>query len=147
MGNMTKIELAKSVNDWSIPDRGSYYTDDFEFTTAVGDPPMDKNGALAMAGLMAAALPDILTVIEDIREEGDSVILTSHWEGTFANDFDLSAMGMGVIPATGKTVVFPTSTIRIDFRGDKICAIHDPGTGPNAGAGGFLKALGANGGS
>jgi hypothetical protein len=143
---MTKIELDKLVNDWSSPDRGSYYTDDFEFTTAAGDPPMDKSGALAMADLMGSALPDISTVVEDIREGGDSIILTSHWEGTFANDFDLSAMGMGVIPATGKTVVFPTSTIRIDFDGDKICAIHDPGTGPDAGVGGFLKALGVNGG-
>jgi len=142
---MTKIELAKLVNRWDLADRGSYYTDDFVLTTAAGDPPGDKSGLLAMGEMMAAALPDISTVIEDIREEGDSVILTSHWEGTFANDFDLSAMGMGAIPATGKTVVFPTSTIRIDFRGDKISAIHDPGTGPDAGVGGFLKALGANG--
>lgn len=144
---MSKIELVKLVNSWDLADRSSYYTDDFVLTNAKGDPPSDKDGVLAMGDLMATALPDISTVIEDIREEGDSVILTSHWEGTFANDFDLSAMGVGVIPATGKTVVFPTSTIRIDFDGDKICAIHDPGIGPDAGVGGFLKALGANGGS
>jgi predicted ester cyclase len=146
MGSMTKIELVKAVNDWSTPDRGSYYTDDFVLTNAAGDAPGDKSGVLAMGDLMAAALPDVSTVIEDVREEGDSVVLTSHWEGTFANDFDLSPLGMGVIPATGKAVIFPTSTIRIDFDGDKICAIHDPSTGPDAGMGGFLKALGANGG-
>ncbi|MFN2185311.1 MAG: ester cyclase [Anaerolineae bacterium] len=142
---MSKIELVKLVNSWDLADRGSYYTDDFLLTNATGDPPGDKSALLAMGDMMAAALPDISTVIEDVREEGDSVILTSHWEGTFANDFDLSPLGMDIIPATGKTVVFPTSTIQIDFDGDKICAIYDPGTGPDAGMGGFLKALGANG--
>lgn len=142
---MSKTELVELVNDWDTPDRSSYYTDDFQLTNELGEPPADKSGVLVMADLMASAMPDISTIIEDIREEGDSVMLTSHWEGTFSNDFDLSAMGMGVIPATGKTVVFPTSTIRIDFDGDKICAIHDPGTGPDAGLGGFLKALGGNG--
>jgi len=143
---MSKIELVKLVNSWDLADRSSYYTDDFVLTTETGDPPSDKSAVLAMGDLMAAALPDISTVIEDIREEGDSVMLTSHWEGMFANDFDLSALGMGVMPATGKAVVFPTSTIRIDFDGDKICAIHDTSTGPDAGIGGFLKALGGNGG-
>jgi hypothetical protein len=69
-------------------------------------------------------------------------MLTSHWEGTFVNDFDLSAMGLGVAPATGKAVVFPTSTIRISFDGDKISRIHDPATDPDAGPAGFFKALG-----
>ena len=142
---MSRIELVKLVNDWDTPNRGFYYTDDFLFTNALGDPPMDKNAMLAMGDLMQSALPDISTVFDDIREEDDSVVVTSHWEGTFANDFDLSAMGMGVIPATGKAVVFPTSTIRIDFDGDKICAVYDPATGADAGMAGFLKALSANG--
>jgi hypothetical protein len=70
------------------------------------------------------------------------VVVTSHWEGTFVNDFDLSALGLGVAPATGKAVVFPTSTIRISFDGDQISRIHDPATGPDVGTAGFLKALG-----
>ena len=143
---MSKTELVKLINDWDTPNRDSYYTDDFLFTNELGDPPMDKSAVLMMADLMASALPDIATVIEDSREEGDSVFVTSHWEGTFANDFDLSAMGLGVIPATGKVVVFPTSMVRITFDGDKICAIHDPATGPDSGMAGFIKALSANGG-
>jgi hypothetical protein len=142
---MSRIELIKAVNNWDTPNRGSYYTDDFQFTNELGDPPNDKNTVLMMGELMQSALPDISTVIEDYREEGDSVVLTSHWEGTFSNDFDLSAMGLGVIPATGKAIVFPTSTVRITFDGDKICALHDPATGPESGMAGFLKALSANG--
>jgi hypothetical protein len=139
---MDKIELVRKVNDWSEPLRKDYYTDDFQLTNAQGAPPSDTEATLAMGQLMQSAMPDISTVIEDIREDGDDVVLTSHWEGTFVNDFDLSAMGLGVAPATGKAVVFPTSTIRISFDGDKISRIHDPATDPDAGVAGFFKALG-----
>lgn len=143
---MSKIELVKLANDWDTPDRGALYTDDFQFTNALGDPPSDKNAILMMGDLMQSALPDISTVIEDYREEGDGLVVTSHWRGTFTNDFDLSPLGLGVIPATGKAVVFPTSTVRITFDGDKISALHDPATGPDTGLAGFIKALSANGG-
>ncbi len=139
---MNKIEYIRTVNDWTKPFRKDYYTEDFQSTNAQGTPPMDRDTVLAMHGLMKAALPDIRTVIEEIREEGDDVVLTSHWAGTFINDFDLSVMGLGVIPATGKAVVFPTSTIRISFDGDKISRIDHPATGPDAGMAGFVKALG-----
>ncbi|HSR31714.1 MAG TPA: nuclear transport factor 2 family protein [Anaerolineae bacterium] len=142
---MSKIELVKLINDWSKPLREDYYTADFQLTNAQGTPPMDRDSVLAMSELMQSAMPDIRTVIEDFREEGNDVVLTSHWEGTFVNNFDLSAMGLGVIPATGKSVIFPTSTVRISFDGDKISRLHDPATGPDAGMHGFLKALGANG--
>lgn len=139
---MNKIELVKLANDWHAPDRDSLYTEDFQFTDAVDSPPMDKDSFLAMGQLMESALADVTTVIEEIREEGDEVVITSHWEGTFTNDFDLSAMGMGVIPATGRAIVFPTSTVRIGFEGGKISRVYDPNTGPDAGLPGFLKAIG-----
>jgi predicted ester cyclase len=139
---MTKIELVRALNDWSKPRRRDYYTDDFQMTNAQGAPPSDRDSALAMGELMQSALPDIRTVVEDIHKEGDDVVLTSHWEGTFVNDFDLSGMGLGIVPATGKAVVFPTSTIRISFDDGKVSRIHDPATAPDKGPAGFFKALG-----
>ncbi|MEJ2209549.1 MAG: nuclear transport factor 2 family protein [Anaerolineae bacterium] len=139
---MNKIELVRDLNDWSTPHLRDYYTEDFQVTNAQGGPPSDRDATLAMGELMQAAMPDIRTVIEDIREEGDDVVLTSHWEGTFVNDFDLSGMGLGIIPATGKAVVFPTSTIRISFEDGRVSRIHDPATGPDAGPAGFFKAIG-----
>ena len=139
---MNKIELVRALNDWSTPRRKDYYTDDFQMTNAQGSPPSDRDSALAMGELMQSAMPDIRTVIQDIHQEGNDVVLTSHWEGTFVNDFDLSAMGLGTVPATGKAVVFPTSTIRISFDDGKVSRIHDPATGPDAGPAGFFKALG-----
>jgi predicted ester cyclase len=141
---VNRIEVVRAANDWDNPDRNSYYSDDFQWTDALGSPPMDRDSWIAMGQLMKSAFPDISTVIEEIREEGDDVVVTSHFGGTFTNDLDLSALGMGVIPAKGKAFVFPTSTVRIGFDGDKIAKLHDPRTGPDAGLPGFLKALGVD---
>jgi predicted ester cyclase len=139
---MNKLELVKSSLNFDNPDRNSKISDDFQWTDAIGSPPMDKNAWLGMGQLMEAAFPDLTYVIKDIRDEGDYVAVTGHFSGTFSNDFDLSAIGMTVVPATGAAVDFPTSTIQVSVNGDKISKIHDPGTGPDAGMAGFLKALG-----
>jgi len=48
---------------------------------------------------------------------------------------------MGVIPATGAVVRFPTRTLHVSFDGDQISGIHDADAGPDAGLPGILKAL------
>ncbi|NIO13348.1 MAG: hypothetical protein GTO31_05630, partial [Xanthomonadales bacterium] len=87
---------------------------------------------------------DIEYVIEDIREEGEGVRVVGRFAGTFTNDLDLSIMNLGVIPATGAPVDFPTSTSQVSFEGGKISRSHDTDTGPDAGVAGFLKALGVD---
>ena len=67
---------------------------------------------------------------------------TGRITGTFTNDFDLTQMGMGVVPASGKMVEFPASTNQISFNGDKVSRFHNTETGPDAGLPGMLKALG-----
>jgi predicted ester cyclase len=139
---MNKVEFVKRNLDLNNPDRYSQISDEFQWTDAMGSPPMDKNAWIGMGQLMEAAFPDLSYVIKDVREKGDGVAVTGHFSGTFTNDFDLSAMGMGVVPATGAAVEFPTSTIQVSVDGGKISKIHDPSTGPDAGTPGFLKALG-----
>lgn len=73
---------------------------------------------------------------------GDKVMLTSHFTGTFSNDFELFAMGMGVVPASVKTATFPTSTSKISFDGDKVPGTYNLETGPEAGFPGLPIALG-----
>ena len=141
---MNKIELVKSAFNIKDPDRESRLSDDFQWTDELGSPAIDKSSWLAMGQLIESAIPDLSYVIEDIREEGDSVMVTSHSAGTFINDLDLSSMGMGAIPATGKEVVFPSQRDRVSLDGDKISEFHNLETGPDAGIGGFLKALGAD---
>jgi predicted ester cyclase len=141
---MNRIDIVRSAFTFDNPNRYSYFSDDFQATDALGSPPFDKSSWFAMGQLMESALPDITYLIEDIREEGDGVAITGHFSGTFTNDFDMSAMGMGVIPATGAAVDFATSIGLVSFDGDKISKYHDPDTGPDAGLPGILKALGAD---
>jgi hypothetical protein len=139
---MNKLDIVRKAWDQSNPDRHTYLADDFQSTDALGNPPTDRSLWIAMGDLMEAALPDIEYIIDDIREEGDDVVVSTRFAGTFTNDLDLSAMGIGVIPATGKAVEIGPFKNWVSFDGEKITRLHDPNTGPDAGMQGFLKALG-----
>jgi hypothetical protein len=144
VNNVNKTELVKLAYNGEGPEQGFYLSDGFQWTDELGNPPMDRASFLAMAQPLQSALPDLSIVIEDVRENGDDAVVTSHYAGTFTNDLDLSSVGMGVISATGKAIVFPSQRDRVSFDGDKISEIHNLETGPDAGIAGFLKALGAN---
>jgi predicted ester cyclase len=105
---MNKIELVRAAFDLDDPDQYSHYSDDFQFTDALGNPPQDKDTFIAGGQPVRLAFPDLAYVIDNIREDGDDVVVASHFSGTFTNDLDLSAMGLGVIRATGKAIVWPT---------------------------------------
>jgi predicted ester cyclase len=139
---MNKIDIVKAAMDMNNTPYGAYLTDDFQWSDSVGGQPMDKAGFLGMGPMMKAAMPDANFVIEDVKEEGDDVLVTSYLSGTFTNDLDLSAMGLGVIHATGAKLKFPTLTDRMSFSGDKISKIHQLDTGPDAGMAGLMKTLG-----
>jgi predicted ester cyclase len=143
---MSNIDVVRDFLDAEIDlDRAAnYLSDDFEYSDSVGSPPSDKASYLGLAAMLQAALPDLEFVLEDLYEEGDAVIATGYFKGTFVNDFDLSAMGMGIIPATGAQVRWPSSSSQWGVRGDRIVSLHDLDTGPDAGMAGFFKALGVN---
>ena len=139
---MNKIDTVKAAFSFGDPEQQkNYFTDDFQGTDSVGSPPIDKTTWFGMGDVFTAAMPDIDFIIEDVREDGEDVLITGHFTGTFENDFDLSALNMGVIPANGKAITFPSSTSRVSFTGDKISRNHSLGTGPDAGMAGLVSAL------
>ena len=97
-----------------------YFSDDYQGLDKDGNVMSDKAAYVATSQKLMNAFKDFKGVLHDISEEDDSVILTFHWEGTHTGDFDLSAMGMGVIPASGKRVVTPESKSRFMVEGDQI---------------------------
>lgn len=141
---MNRIGLVKAAFDLDNPDQYSHYSDDFQFTDALGNPPQDKDSFIAGGQPVRLALPDLAHVIEDIREDGDDVVVTHHLSGTFTNDLDLSAMGLGVIRATGKAIDWPPGSVRLSFKNGKISRMHGLDTGPDAGMAGFLRGLGVD---
>ena len=97
-----------------------YFSDDFQGLDKDGNVTSDKAAMVGMTQLFFNAFKDFKGVVHDISEEGNDVILTFHWEMTHTGDLDLSAMGLGVIPATGKRVVTPESKSRFMVEGDQI---------------------------
>lgn len=140
---MHKKELIKKAYDLRSPDQGIYYSDDFQWTDSLGSPPMSKDTWMRMGDLMKTSFPDLDIILEDIREEGDTFMVTSRFHGTFKKDLDLSPLGMGIVPATGKAVDFPSQRDRVSFENGTISRLHNLDTGPDAGLQGFFKAIGA----
>lgn len=97
-----------------------FFSDDFKSLDKDGNVISGKAEFVASNKQLMEAFKDFKGVVHDISEVGDSVILTFHFEGTHTGDFDLSAMGLGVIPATGKKVVTPESKTRFMIEGDQI---------------------------
>jgi predicted ester cyclase len=146
MGSKLDLYNAYIQASWANPPSSmveanmTYLSDDYKAYDKDGNVVMDKAAYVGMGQLLSAAFPDIKAVYGDAREEGDSVIVTYHFEGTQTGDFDLSAMGLGVIPASGKRIVWPDEAVEFEIRGDKI--VGNRPYGDSAGVETFLAVLG-----
>jgi hypothetical protein len=98
-----------------------YHSDDFHNLDKDGNVMGDKAAFTAVSQLLYNAFTGFKGVVHDLQEEEDgSVTMAFHFEGMHSGDFDLSAMGMGVIPATGKRIVTPESKTRFMVQGGQI---------------------------
>ncbi len=142
---MAKIDVVRDflTAEMDLDRADRVLSDDFEWEDSTGQT-QGKAAYLGMGHGMMAAFPDIDFIVDEIHEEDDGVIVTGHWKGTFENDFDLSALGVGVIPATGNVITWPPSTSRWAVEGDHITRAEEVATGPDVGLAGFLKPLGVN---
>ena len=144
----SKLEVVSKYLDeaWSNPPASNVeasmatYSDDFANLDEDGNVLMDKEAYIGMGQLMFSAFNDFRWVLSDLREEDDGVIMTGHFEGTHTGDLDLSAMGLGVIPASGKKIVWSEAIVKWGVRGDKIVSLEPHGGA--GGLGGFLAPLG-----
>jgi hypothetical protein len=118
----------------------SYLSSDFQLSGPVPEP----IGAREWLGLHSAlnqGMPDFSFNVKEVRANGNRVYTTVQISGTQTNDLDLSAMGMGVIPATGMAVQLPEEHPVATFDGDQIVSIDlEPVEG--GGVPGILHQLG-----
>ena len=141
----SKLDVVKAwraVPSADIEAGAAYLSDDFQNVDLDGNVLMNKEGYIGMGHMLRASLPDFDFVDSDLREEGDFVIMTGHFEGTHKADLDLSAMGVGVIPASGNKIVWPEVSVKITVEGDKI-AREEP-YGESGGMEAFLAPLGVS---
>lgn len=97
-----------------------YLSDDFQGLDKEGNVISDKAAFLGMTHLLFNAFKDFRGVVHDIEEKDGAILLKFHFEGTHTGDFDLSAMGLGVIPASGKRIVTPEAKSWFMVEGDQI---------------------------
>jgi predicted ester cyclase len=137
--NLDVIKAWRAVPSGDLEASAAYLSDDFQNVDKDGKVLMDKEGYIGMGHMLRASLPDFEFVHTALREEGDFVIMTGHFEGTLTGDLDMSTMGLGVIPASGNKIVWPEVSVKITVEGDKI-AKEEP-YGESGGMEAFLAPL------
>ena len=123
-------DLEKAITD--------YMSDDFENLDTDGNVALTKDQLLGMVRMLGGSFTGYGFLSADLREEDDYVIMTGHFEGTHIGDVDLSAMGLGVIPASGKKIVWPEASAKLTIEGGRIVRMQ-----PYAGAAGLKAWLAA----
>ena len=120
----SKLDIVKAfAYGNSLETADKYLADDFKMFDLEGNVVMDKATYMGMGTLMYAAFDDLNYVATNVRQEGDDLLVTGHFEGRHVNDFDLSAVGMGVIPASGRMIIWPDSTDKYEVEGDQITGL------------------------
>jgi hypothetical protein len=113
--------MAMNVGDWEKV--ASFLSEDFRFMGPVPEP----IGGMEWIGLsksLKRAFPDIQYNLRIDSIEGDVVRTTTQLSGTHTGELDLTAMGFGVIPATGISFSNPEEEGDAVVKGDKVISLH-----------------------
>ena len=109
----------------------SYLSNDFKFSGPVPEP---ISGAewIGLSAKLKAAFPDLNYQFKILSIDGDTANITAQLKGTHKGDLDLTAMHMGVIPATGKSFNAALEHGKVRVRDGKIISLANE---PTEGAG------------
>jgi predicted ester cyclase len=146
MSKALDVYKAYIDSSWSNPpaslvEAGSkYLSDDFSNIDKDGNVLLNKEGFIGMGTLLHSAFTDFKWVTSEYREEGNNVIARGHFEGTHTGDMDLSSLGLGVVPPSGKKIIWPESTDVIKIKGEKIVSTQN--ISDSNGMESFLAAMG-----
>lgn len=124
----------------NVEGSAAYLSDDFQNLDEHGNLVMDKDAWNGMYHMLLAAFDSYDYVLSNLREVDGYVIMTGHFEGKHTGDLDLSAMGMGVFPASGKKIVWPEESAKLMVEGGKITSLEP--YGDSGGIEAFLAAIG-----
>ncbi|MDQ3004521.1 MAG: ester cyclase [Chloroflexota bacterium] len=120
---MNKREIVQSLMD-SIQ-KGDFVhaktmlADDFQFSGPIPTP-INRESWLAMSASLRTAFPNLDYHFNVIGADGDSVKTTSQLSGTHTDSFDLTAMNMGVIPATDRDFSVKVEKTKVTVKDNKV---------------------------
>jgi predicted ester cyclase len=113
--------LMEAVQNGDYTTAKSLLSDDFMFSGPVPEP-INGEAWLGMSASMRAAFPDLDYHFQVVGVEGEVVKTSTQLTGTHSGDFDLTSMGMGVIPATGKSFSMVKDSAEGEVRDGKVVA-------------------------
>ena len=97
----------------------SLLSDDFQFIGPVPEP-INRDAWLRMSRSLKKAFPDLDYRFHVEGADGNIVRISAKLKGTHTNELDVSAMNMGVIPATKKSVINPNERGKVTVRSGKV---------------------------
>ena len=118
----------------------SFLSDDFNFSGPVPKP-IGSCEWLGLHSIFKAAFPDISYNLRVVSVEGNVMTTTSQLKGTHTGPLELSAMGMGDFPPTGKSFSNPVEDGEAIIENGKVKSIHIK-SGEGSGISGMLEQLG-----
>jgi predicted ester cyclase len=141
MGTQTIArEFADAFNAGDLEKVAEHLAPEFQFSGPVPQP-IGAQEWLGMSAAMRIAFPDIQYNLRVEAVEGDTVRTSTQLSGTHTGDLDLTAMGLGVIPATGKRFSSPREYGETTVKGGRVISIRIE-TPPGGGLMGILRQLG-----
>ena len=127
----TTQSLMNAIQKGDFVKAKSLLTDDFMFSGPVPEP-VNGPAWLDMSKNLKAAFPDLDYQFKIEGVNGNVVNISAQLKGTHKGDLDLTAMGMGVIPATNKSFAASREHGKVTVQGDKIKSLANE---PTEGAG------------
>ncbi|NIS83501.1 MAG: hypothetical protein GTO14_25635 [Anaerolineales bacterium] len=98
--------FADAFNKGDIDSVASLLSEDFQFSGPVPEP-IGSAEWLGLTRIFQTAFPDINYNMRIVSVNGNEIKTTTRLSGTHTGNLDLSAMGMGVFPPTGKPFANP----------------------------------------
>jgi predicted ester cyclase len=118
---------------------------DFQFIDTDSGRTLTADEWLGSNHMMRAAFPDLSYNFEILEEKDNQVWVRNNFEGTNTSDWDLSGMGMDVLPATGKRVSTGyTVTVGTVNSDGKVTSIEVIESEPGSGIMGVMQQLGVS---
>jgi hypothetical protein len=112
-----------AINRVDFDAAAPYCAENFTYSGSL-DKPVSLEEWRRVAMPFLAAFPDWQFNARVEREAGDMMHLTCQVTGTHTGDWELSVLGLGVIPATGKAFSLPRTPGRLTLESGKVVNLH-----------------------
>ena len=119
----TTRAIYKALESGNPESVGKYASDDFVFSGPIPEP-INFEKWVGLQKQVRTAFPDWSFNLSDVQETENGTRTTLQITGTHTGDLDLSALGLPVVKATGKSVKLPVEHVDITFKGDKVSKFH-----------------------